>query len=84
MLLCSMFRNRTSKDLDENEHHDGELAFKIMQKAGLSEQDGQYFCKRIGAPESSRIRPLKIQFSSKSTAFELLVKSKKLEDADQF
>ena len=69
---------------DKNEHHDGEFAFKIMQKAGLAEQDGQYYCKRIGAPESSKIRPLKIQFSSRSTAFELLVKSKNLKDSDEY
>ena len=70
---------------DKNEHHDGELAFiKIMQQARLSEQDGQYNCKRLGAPESSRIRPLWIQFSSRSTAFEVLVKSKNLKDSDQY
>ena len=55
-----------------------------MQQARLSEQDGQYNCKRLGAPESSRIRPLWIQFSSRSTAFELLVKSKNLKDSDQY
>jgi hypothetical protein len=65
---------------DKNDHHDGQLAFKIMQIAGLQEQDGHFDCKRIGAPESSRIRPLKVTFSSKSTAFELLAKSKNLKD----
>ena len=69
---------------DKNEHHDGKLAFKIMQQARLSEQDGQYNCKRLGAPESSRIRPQWIQFSSRSNAFELLVKSKNLKDSDQY
>ena len=44
----------------KNVHYDGEFAFKIMQKAGLAEQDGQYNCKQLGAPESSRIRPLKV------------------------
>ena len=28
---------------DKNEHHGGELAFNIIQKAGLSEQDGQLY-----------------------------------------
>ena len=41
-------------------------------------------CKRIGVAESSRTRRLKLTFSSKSTALELLVKSKNLKDDDQY
>ena len=69
---------------DKNEHHDGQLAFKIMQRAGLPESDGQFDCERIGAPDSSRSRPLKVSFSFKSTALELLLKSKNLKDDDHF
>ena len=71
---------------DKNEHHDGQLSFDIMQRAGLPEQDGQFVCKRIGASESdgNRTRPLKISFSSKHTAFELLALSKRLKDDDKF
>jgi hypothetical protein len=69
---------------DKNEHHDGQLAFKIMQRAGLPEQDGHFDCKRIGVTKSSRIRPLKVTFSSKSTAFELLLKSKNLKDDELY
>ena len=71
---------------DKNEHYDGQLSYDIMQRAGLPEQDGQYVCKRIGASESNgnKTRPLKISFSSKCTAFELLALSKKLKDEDKF
>ena len=79
-----MFNVKEQEITDTNEHHDGDLAFKIMQRAGLPEQDGTYKCERIGAPDSSRIRPLKVLFSSKSTAFDLLLKSKNLKDDDQF
>ena len=68
----------------KNEHHDRHLAIKIMQSAGLPEQDVQFDCKRIGSLESSRIRPLKVMFSSKSTAFELLQKCKNLKDDEQY
>ena len=79
-----MFNVQEREVNDNNEHHDGQLAFKIMQRAGLLEQDGQFHCERIGVAESSRTRPLKLTFSSKSTAFELLVKSKNLKDDDQY
>ena len=79
-----MFNVKERETADTNEHHDGELAFKIMQRAGLPEQDGTYNCERIGAPIDSRSRPLKVLFSSKSTAFELLLRSKNLKDDDQF
>ena len=79
-----MFNVKEREITDTNEHHDGELAYKIMQRAGLPEQDGHFNCERIGAPDSSRCRPLKISFSSKFTAFELLLKSKNLKDDDQF
>ena len=69
---------------DTNEHHDGHLAYKIMQRAGLPEQDGTFKCKRIGAPGTSQIRPLKIMFSSKSPAFDLLLKSKNLKDDELY
>ena len=79
-----MFNVQEREVNDKNEHHDGHLAIKIMQSAGLPEQDGHFECKRIGSPEGSRIRPLKVVFSSKSTAFELLQKSKNLKDDEQF
>ena len=79
-----MFNVKEREITDLNEHHDGELAYKIMQRAGLPEQDGTFNCERIGAPDSSRCRPLKISFSSKFTAFDLLLKSKNLKDDDQF
>ena len=79
-----MFNVKEREIADKNDHHDGQLAFKIMQRAGLPESDGHFDCKRIGAPDSSRSRPLKVSFSSKSTAFELLVKSKNLKDDDQY
>ena len=79
-----MFNVKDREIADKNEHHDGQLEFKIMQRAGLSESDGQCDCERIGAPDGSRSRPLKVSFSFKSTAFELLLKSKNLKDDDQF
>ena len=79
-----MFNVKEREIADKNEHHDGQLAFKIMQRAGLPESNGQFDCERIGAPDSSRSRPLKVSFSHKSTAFELLLKSKNLKDDDQF
>ena len=79
-----MFNVKEREITDKNDHHDGQLAFKIMQRAGLPESDGQFDCERIGTPDSSRNRPLKISFSSKSTAFELLAKSKNLKNDDQY
>ena len=79
-----MFNVKEREITDKNDHHDGQLAFKIMQRAGLPESDGQFDCERIGTPDSSRNRPLKLSFSSKSTAFELLVKSKNLKDDDRY
>ena len=79
-----MFNVKEREITDLNEHHDGELAYKIMQRAGLPEQDGTFNCERIGAPDSSRCRPLKMSFSSKFTAFDLLLKSKNLKDDDRY
>ena len=64
-----MFNVQEREVIDKNYHLDGQLAFKIMQRAGLTEQDRQFNCERIGSPEISRTRPLKLTFSYKSTAF---------------
>jgi hypothetical protein len=56
----------------------------IEIRAGLPESDGHFDCTRIGAPGSFQSRPLKVSFSSKSTAFELLSNSKNLKDDHQY
>ena len=37
----------TEQDRKGLEHHDKQLAFKIMERARLPEQDGHFDCERI-------------------------------------
>ena len=49
-----MFNLQERDITDKNEHHDGQLAFKIMKRARLPEQDVTFDCEQIGVFGSSR------------------------------
>ena len=75
-----MFNVEEQDEDDTSENHDAETALEIMNCAGLNEFDGEFTAERIGSVDTERNRPLKVMFDYKSSAFDLLAKSKNLKD----
>ena len=79
-----MFNVEEQDDDDPSENYDADTAMDIMESAGLNAVEGEFTTERIGALEKERNRPLKVKFDFKSTAFDLLAKSKNLKDDEQY
>ena len=79
-----MFNVEEQDDDDPSENYDADTAMDIMESAGLNAVEGEFTTERIGALEKERNRPLKVKFDFKSTAFDLLARSKNLKDDEQY
>ena len=79
-----MFNVEEQDDDDPSENYDADTAMDIMESAGLNAVEGEFTTERIGALEKERNRPLKVKFDFKSTAFDLLAKSKNLKDDEKY
>ena len=77
-----MFNVEEQEEEDPSENYDADTALDIMNSAGIEAVEGEYTTERIGALQNDRNRPLKVKFDFKSTAFDLLAKSKNLKDSE--
>ena len=71
-----MFNVEEQDEEDPSENYDADTALDIMNSAGLDAVEGEYTTERIGALQNDKNRPLKVKCDFKSTAFDLLAKSK--------
>ena len=79
-----MFNVEEQEEEDPSENYDADTALDIMNSAGLDAVEGEYTTERIGALQNDKNRPLKVKFDFKSTAFDLLAKSKNLKDSEAY
>ena len=79
-----MFNVEEQDEEDPSENYDADTALDIMNSAGLEAVEGEYTTERIGALQNDKNRPLKVKFDFKSTAFDLLAKSKNLKDSEVY
>jgi CHASE3 domain sensor protein len=79
-----MFNVEEQEEEDPSENYDADTALDIMNSAGLEAFEGEYTTERIGALHNDKNRPLKVKFDFKTTAFELLAKSKNLKDSEVY
>ena len=77
-----MFNVEEQEEEDPSENYDADTALDIMNSAGIEAVEGEYTTERIGALQNDKNRPLKVKFDFKSTAFDLLAKSKNLKDSE--
>ena len=77
-----MFNVEEQGEEDPSENYDADTALDIMNSAGIEAVEGEYTTERIGALQNDKNRPLKVKFDFKSTAFDLLAKSKNLKDSE--
>ena len=79
-----MFNVEEQDEEDPSENYDADTDLDIMNSAGLDAVEGEYTTERIGALQNDKNRPLKVKFDFKSTAFDLLAKSKNLKDSEVY
>ena len=79
-----MFNVEEQDEEDPSENYDADTALDIMNSAGLDAVEGEYTTERIGALQNDKNRPLKVKFDFKSTAFDLLARSKNLKDSEVY
>ena len=79
-----MFNVEEQNDDDTSENYDDDTALEIKDSAGVSTVEGEFTTERIGTLDKNKNRPLKVNFDFKSTAFDLLAKSKNLKDDEQY
>ena len=79
-----MFNVEEQDEEDPSENYDADTALDIMNSAGLDAVEGEYTTERIGALQNDKNRPLKVKFDFKSTAFDLLAKSKNLKHSEVY
>ena len=79
-----MFNVEEQDGEDPSENYDADTALDIMNSAGLDAVEGEYTTERIGALKNDKNRPLKVKFDFKSTAFDLLAKSKNLKGSEVY
>ena len=79
-----MFNVEEQEEEDLSENYDADTALDIMNSAGLDAVEGEYTTERIGTLQNDKNRPLKVKFDFKTTAFDLLAKSKNLKDSEVY
>ena len=79
-----MFNVEEQDEEDPSENFDADTALDIMNAAGIDAIEGDFTTERIGTLNKEKIRPLKVKFDFKSTAFDLLSKSKNLKDNEEY
>ena len=79
-----MFNVEEQDEEDPSENYDADTALDIMNSAGLDAVEEEYTTERIGALQNDKNRPLKVKFDFKSTAFDLLAKSKNLKHSEVY